>query len=95
MKKGIEKLKIDWILADLCVLAIVSIILYFLISHLVGNTTLNQLFIYTATYILKISALLYVSILSAKVRLLLMTKNNKNISILICYTDIPAISVGL
>ncbi len=79
MEKSIEKLKIDWILAGLCVSVMVSIILYFLFGHFLGVTKLNQPVVYTASSVLKVSALLYLGVFLIKVALFLINKNNEKV----------------
>ena len=79
MEKSIKKLKIDWILAALTILTMIAILSYFLISYLTGNKTVNQPFLYTAIYILRISAYLYIGVFLIKVTLFLLDKTNVNV----------------
>jgi len=95
MEKSIEKLKIDWALAGLCVSAMVSIVLYFLINYFAGITKLNQSFIYTVNSVLKISALLYAGVFLIKVVLLLTNKNNKKVKTTPLVLDLVVILISL
>ncbi len=95
MEKSIEKLKIDWILAGLCVSAMFSIILYFLIGHFAGVTKLNQPFIYTVNSILRISAFLYLGVFLVKVALLLFNKNKEKVKTTPLVLDLAIILISL
>ena len=95
MEKSIEKLKIDWILAGLCISAMASIVLYFLINYFSGITKLNQQFIYTVNSVLKVSALLYAGVFLIKVVLLLTNKNNKKVKTTPLVLDLVVILISL
>ncbi len=95
MEKSIEKLKIDWILAGLCVSVMVSIILYFLFGHFLGVTKLNQPFVYTASSVLKVSALLYLGVFLIKVAMLLINKNNEKVKTTPLVLDLAIILISL
>lgn len=95
MEKSIEKLKIDWILAGLCISAMASIVLYFLINHFSGITKLNQQFVYTVNSVLKVSALLYAGVFLIKVVLLLINKNNKKVKTTPLVLDLVVILISL